>query len=134
MIPKCQPNYFSKMLNILFQKSLWYNFSCNWVIYHPFIPVNPFVMLSVEQCILQVFFKTTCYFSLVLNYSSTILHCEHNFNFKSNDISGLYYKSMTIVNDDSGVINKLEDSLTVDSRVIIYDHHMFIVQATGLIE
>jgi hypothetical protein len=45
--------------------------------------------------------------------------------------SGLYYKSMTIVNDDSGVINKLEDSLTVDSRVVIYDRHMFIVQATG---
>jgi hypothetical protein len=38
---------------------------------------------------------------------------------------------MTIVNDDSRVINKLEASLTDDARVIIYDHHMFIVQATG---
>jgi hypothetical protein len=38
---------------------------------------------------------------------------------------------MMIVNDDSGVINKLEASLTDDDRVIIYDHHMFIVQATG---
>jgi hypothetical protein len=38
---------------------------------------------------------------------------------------------MTVVNDDSGVVNKLEDSLTVDYRVVIYDHHMFIVQATG---
>ncbi len=47
------------------------------------------------------------------------------------DTCGLYYKSMTIVNDDSGVINKLEDSLTVDSRVVIYDH-MLIVQATAL--
>ncbi len=46
-------------------------------------------------------------------------------------ICGLYYKSMMIVNDDSGVIYKLEDSLTVDSRVVIYDRHMFIVQATG---
>ncbi len=46
-------------------------------------------------------------------------------------ISGLYYKSMTIVNDDSRVINKLESSLTDDARVIIYDHHMFIVQVTG---
>jgi hypothetical protein len=44
---------------------------------------------------------------------------------------GLYYKPMTIVNDDSRVINKLEASLTDDSRVIIYDRHMFIVQATG---
>jgi hypothetical protein len=46
-------------------------------------------------------------------------------------ICGLYYKPMTIVNDDSRVINKLEDSLTDDARVVIYDRHMFIVQATG---
>ncbi len=39
---------------------------------------------------------------------------------------------MTIVNDDSRVINKLEASLTVNARVIIYDHHMFTLQATGL--
>ena len=45
-------------------------------------------------------------------------------------ISGLYYKPMTIVNDDSRVVNKLEASLTDDARVIIYDCHMFIVQAT----
>jgi hypothetical protein len=37
-----------------------------------------------------------------------------------------------IVNDDSRVINKLEASLTDDARVVIYDHHMFIVQATDL--
>jgi hypothetical protein len=35
-----------------------------------------------------------------------------------------------IVNDDSRVINKLEASLTDDARVIIYDRHMLIVQAT----
>jgi hypothetical protein len=45
--------------------------------------------------------------------------------------SGLYYKPMTIINDDSRVINKLEASLTDDARVIIYDCHMFIVQATA---
>ncbi len=44
--------------------------------------------------------------------------------------SGLYYKPMTIINDDSRVVNKLEASLTDDARVVIYDHHMFIVQAT----
>ncbi len=38
---------------------------------------------------------------------------------------------MTIVNDDSKVVNKLEASLTDDARVVIYDHHMFRVQATG---
>jgi hypothetical protein len=37
---------------------------------------------------------------------------------------------MMIVNDDSRVINKLEASLTDNARAIIYDHHMFIVQAT----
>ncbi len=42
----------------------------------------------------------------------------------------LYYKPMTIVNDDSRVINMLEASLTDNARVFIYDRHMFIVQAT----
>ncbi len=37
---------------------------------------------------------------------------------------------MTTVNDDSRVIAKLETSLTDAARVVIYDHHMFIVQAT----
>jgi len=37
---------------------------------------------------------------------------------------------MTIVNDDSGVITKLETSLIDDARVVIYDCHMFTVQAT----
>jgi hypothetical protein len=39
-----------------------------------------------------------------------------------------------IVNDDSSIINKLEASLTDDARVVIYDHHMFIVQAMGQME
>ncbi len=38
---------------------------------------------------------------------------------------------MTIVNDDSRVVNKLEAALTDNARVVIYDHHMFIVPATG---
>jgi len=39
---------------------------------------------------------------------------------------------MTIVNDDSRVVNKLEASLTDDARVVIYDCQVFIVQqATG---
>jgi hypothetical protein len=44
-----------------------------------------------------------------------------------NPISGLYYKPMTIVNDDSRVITMLETSLTDKARVVFYDHHMFIV-------
>jgi hypothetical protein len=37
---------------------------------------------------------------------------------------------MTIVNDNSRVVAKLETSLTDDARVISYDHHLFIVQVT----
>ncbi len=37
-----------------------------------------------------------------------------------------------IVNYDSSVVNKFGASLTDDARVIIYDRHMFIVQAIGL--
>ena len=39
---------------------------------------------------------------------------------------------MTIKNDDSRVINKLKASLTDDAIVVIYDHHMFIVQGTEI--
>jgi hypothetical protein len=35
-----------------------------------------------------------------------------------------------IINDDSCIINKLETLLIDDARVIIYDPHMFIEQAT----
>jgi len=38
---------------------------------------------------------------------------------------------MTIINDDARIVNKFDASLTDDARVVIYDHHMFIVQATG---
>ncbi len=54
-------------------------------------------------------------------------------NFKSKcRTSGFYNKHVMIVSDDSRVINKLETSLTYGARVIMYDHHMFIVQATVL--
>jgi len=43
---------------------------------------------------------------------------------------GLYYKHVTIVNYASSGVNKLRASLNDDARVIIYDYHMFIVQAT----
>jgi hypothetical protein len=46
--------------------------------------------------------------------------------------SGLYYKPITIINDDSSVIDKLETSLIENARVVIYIHHMFIAQATGV--
>ncbi len=45
--------------------------------------------------------------------------------------SGLYYKHMTIANDDSSVVNTFGASLTDNARVVIYECRMFIVQATA---
>ncbi len=45
--------------------------------------------------------------------------------------SGLYYKHIMIVNDDSSIVNKFQASLTDDARVVIYDRQWFIAQATG---
>jgi hypothetical protein len=47
------------------------------------------------------------------------------------EISGLSYKPMMMVNDNSRVTDKVQTSLTDDARVVIYNCHMFIVQATG---
>jgi hypothetical protein len=46
--------------------------------------------------------------------------------------SGLYYKHMMIVNDESSVIIKWSSKLIDATRGVIYDRHMFIVQGTGL--
>jgi hypothetical protein len=47
------------------------------------------------------------------------------------DICGLYYKHVTIVNDASSGVNKLKASLNDAARGVIYDRHVFIIQATG---
>jgi hypothetical protein len=39
----------------------------------------------------------------------------------------LCYKPIMIVNEDSSVVNKLETSSIDDTRVVIYNRHMFIV-------
>ena len=63
-------------------------------------------------------------------------HLQYTLNFAelgwAVKTSGLYYKHVTIVNDTSSGINKLKASLNDDARVVIYDHQMFIVQATEL--
>jgi len=41
----------------------------------------------------------------------------------------LYYKHMTIVNDDSSVISKWSSKLIDNARGVIYDHRVFIIQA-----
>ncbi len=43
----------------------------------------------------------------------------------------VFYKHTTILNDNSSVVNKMEALLTDDTRDVIYDRHMFIIQATG---
>ncbi len=45
---------------------------------------------------------------------------------------GLYYKHLTIVNYTSSIVNKPKVLLTDDARVVIYDCHVFIVQASGV--
>jgi hypothetical protein len=50
---------------------------------------------------------------------------------KMTSFSGLYYKHFKIINDNSSIIIKFEASLTDNARIVIYDRHMFIVQATG---
>ncbi len=57
-----------------------------------------------------------------VNYKSEMLYSVGS--------CGLYYKHTTIVNYASSVVHKLEALLTDDSRVIIYDRHVFIVEAT----
>jgi hypothetical protein len=48
------------------------------------------------------------------------------------DTKGLYYKHVMIANDDSRVVSKWSFKLIDDLRVIIYDRHRFIIQATAL--
>jgi hypothetical protein len=46
-------------------------------------------------------------------------------------ISGLYYKHITIINDDSSVISKWLSPLIDDARVVIYDRNVFIIHASA---
>jgi hypothetical protein len=67
-----------------------------------------------------------------LAIANTLALSDTELKFYSERHCGLYYKPVMIVNDDSRVVNKLEASLTDDARVVIYNHHMFIVQAIGV--
>ncbi len=46
--------------------------------------------------------------------------------------SGPCYNHVMIANDDTSIISKWSFKLIDDPRVIIYDRHRFIVQATDL--
>jgi hypothetical protein len=45
----------------------------------------------------------------------------------------MYYKHITIKNDDSSIVNMWLESFTDGTKVVIYDCNMFIIQATGFI-
>ncbi len=47
--------------------------------------------------------------------------------------SGLYYKHVTIVNDDSIVVNKGSFKLIDNARGVIYNCNGFIIQATDFV-
>ncbi len=44
----------------------------------------------------------------------------------------LYYKHITIINDNSSIVSKWGYKLIDYTRGIIYDHNIFIIQANGL--
>jgi hypothetical protein len=60
----------------------------------------------------------------------TIDLCTKSYSHPCFKTSGLYYKPIMIVNDDSRLVNKLETSLTDNARVVNYNCRMFIVLAT----
>ncbi len=59
-------------------------------------------------------------------------YMQHLIKLKTRS-TALYYKHITIVIYDSSVVNKFEASVTDDARFVIYDRHMFVIQATGLV-
>ncbi len=77
----------------------------------------------------QAVLSFTCNIGEVTYYAPMLVFSQASFSNISLT-SGRYYKHMTILNDDSGVVNKLGASLTDNARFVIYIHHMFIAQAT----
>ncbi len=45
-------------------------------------------------------------------------------------LGGMYYKHMTIRDDDSSIISEQSSKLIDNARGVIYDRRMFIIQAT----
>jgi hypothetical protein len=70
----------------------------------------------------------------ILEVPFTLIYFVYHIGITYDDrqlmICGLYYKHMMIVNYASSVINNIEALLTDDARVVIYNCHVFIVQAT----
>ncbi len=69
---------------------------------------------------------------MIVSAPCTLSIINHAYRSLNDDSSGLYYKPIMTINDESSIINKLEISLIDDARVVNYDCHMFIVKATGV--
>ena len=82
--------------------------------------------LAKERMKLEIKMRTHIFFIRQIS--------KYNLAQKMKRNCGLYYKHVTIVNYTSSGVNKLKASLNDDTRVIIYDHHMFIVQATCIVK
>ncbi len=66
-----------------------------------------------------------------LNEIETLMLLKWHLNLSSKNLfctCGLFYKHVTIVNDNSSVISKYSFKLSDDPRVVIYDGHRFIIQ------
>ncbi len=71
-------------------------------------------------------------------YSTGVIYDHHlwsskyvyNTGHSRGHLCGLYYKHMTIQNDDSSIVSEQSFKLIDDARGVIYDRSMFIIQAT----
>ena len=99
------------------------------------------IPLSGEKSFQRFFFsrkKVNCFFIEIVSRRKATLtsfasRCYNALFIPHRHSCGLYYKPVTIVNDESSIVSKWSIKLIDDPSVIIYDHHRFIIQATGVI-
>ncbi len=116
--------------------------NCTKMVNYPLIQigVNHFFYLQhisqtlLEKQIFSTIVRFSDYYSNIhyqVHYMEMAILYWHTLSIPS-AICGLYYKHVQIVNYASSGVNELKTSLNDDARVVIYDRHMFIVQATVL--
>ncbi len=109
-------------------RNLWFNQTlliCNQFHKHFTIvtygPCKKSCTVHCNQGPMQYFLNALTYFAMALCYTC-------NF-FNEIDISDLSFNHITTVNDDSSVVNMWRISLIDNTRGVIYDRNMFIIQA-----
>ncbi len=77
--------------------------------------------------------RTQCLSMTVINLSTLSVIVSFS-TFSGGEFGhGLYYKHMTIVNDDYSGVSEQSIQLIDDTRGVIYNRRMFIIQATDLV-